>query len=240
MDPLFKVETLKWGTSPYPNRAVYLALHQDYSEDPVFLKDPPSEEKCASVILNRLLKGKSLHAGPLEHPVLLLNFAYFPHSVMQQMRTHRNVSFDVQSNRYSGQRIVDVLSGKYDIEEVFYLRPIGEYTDRSGKKYEYLNSHRQADLDRCYSACGHYRARIREGFSEEHARGMIPFDVRQHWVMSANARALMHLLDMRWPADAQLEAQQLSQLMFDEFRKWMPEVAVWYLEKRARKSMLSF
>lgn len=53
---------------------------------------------------------------------------------MQQARTHRvGVSFDVQSFRYTGNQFIDVLEGKKDIEDVFYLRPVGYYTDRQGK-----------------------------------------------------------------------------------------------------------
>ena len=70
--------------------------------------------------------------------------------------------------------------------------------DRQGKRYEYTHAQRQQDLEWCLTACRRYQERIQQGFSEEHARGLIPFDVRQHWVLSANVRSLMHLLDLRW------------------------------------------
>jgi thymidylate synthase (FAD) len=159
---------------------------------------------------------------------------------MQQLRTHRvGISFDVQSFRYSGNRIVDVVEGRRQVEEVFYLRPVGSYTDRHGSKYEYTQEHRNFDLDYCFQAAILYRQRLLDGFSEEHARGLIPFDVRQHWVMSVNARSLMHLLDLRWKKDAQLECQQFCDLLFPHFQVWMPEVADWYLENRAKKARLA-
>ena len=58
-------------------------------------------------------------------------------------------SFDVQSFRYTGSRIVDVAEGKKDVEDVFYLRPVGKYTNRQGKRYFYSQQQRQEDLEWC-------------------------------------------------------------------------------------------
>ncbi|TAD80281.1 MAG: FAD-dependent thymidylate synthase [Oscillatoriales cyanobacterium] len=143
------------------------------------------------------------------------------------------------SFRYSGMRILDVLSGKRTVEEIFYLRPVGDYSDRQGKKYFYSPAQRQADLDWCLAACQRYQQRIQEGLSEEHARGLIPFDVRQHFVMSCNARSLMHILDLRAKADAQLEIQRLCDLLMGHFKQWMPQVADWYETNRLGKARLS-
>ncbi|MGB3766798.1 MAG: FAD-dependent thymidylate synthase, partial [Phormidesmis sp.] len=143
------------------------------------------------------------------------------------------------SFRYTGSRIIDVANGKTDVEDVFYLRPVGAYSDRQGKKYDYTETLRQEDLDWCRKGCAHYKTRIDQGFSEEHARGLIPFDVRQHWVVSANARSLMHLLDLRWKADAQLEAQKLCEAIWPHFQAWVPAVANWYETNRLKKARLS-
>lgn len=143
------------------------------------------------------------------------------------------------SFRYTGQRIVDVVDGNRDVEEVFYLRPLGFYSDRQGKKYEYTTEARQQDLDWCLEASRRYKQRIEQGFAEEHARGLIPFDIRQHWVMSANVRSVMHLLDLRWKADAQLEAQKLCEEIWPHFQAWVPAIAAWYEENRLKKAKLS-
>jgi thymidylate synthase (FAD) len=143
------------------------------------------------------------------------------------------------SFRYTGQRIIDVVEGKRDLEEVFYLRPLGDYTDRQGKRYDYTEDLRQQDLDWCMAGCKRYADRISQGFSEEHARGLIPFDVRQHWVLSANTRSLMHLLDLRWKLDAQLEAQQLCELIWVHFKAWVPSIADWYETTRLKKARLA-
>jgi thymidylate synthase (FAD) len=246
MDKLFRVEVIE--ATPNPQQVIRVAMGQDYSEDFIYDffgmgRNPtqmPSEKMCGEVIVKNLLKGGRGHYGPLEHPSITFNVGWFPHSTMQQMRTHRvGVSFDVQSFRYTGSRIIDVVNGKREVEEVFYLRPLGLYTDRQGKKYEYNAEQRQQDIGWCLEASRRYKQKIEMDFSEEHARGLIPFDVRQHWVMSANVRSLMHLLDLRWKADAQLECQQLCDLIWPHFREWVPEISEWYEENRAKKARLA-
>lgn len=239
-DPHFQVETIK--STPNPQQVCWLAMHQDYAEDFVWEERDraPEETKAGEKVIKNLLAGGKGHWGPLEHPQIILNVGYFPHSAMQQLRTHRvGVSFDVQSGRYTSQRVLDVLEEKRNVEEVFYLRPLGYYTNRKGKKYYYTEEERNADLEWCMMACERYTNKINEGFAEEHARGIIPFDIRQHFVLSCNARSLMHLLDLRWKKDAQPEIQQLSELMFDKFNEWMPQIAEWYQETRAKKAKLS-
>jgi len=239
MDPHFRVEVI--SKTPEPQRVIHAALSQDYAEDFVF--DRPqelTEDQCGESVVKNLLKGGRGHFGPLEHPQIVLNCGFFPHSTMQQIRTHRvGLSFDVQSFRYTGSRILDVATGKTDVEDVFYLRPVGEYRDREGKHYEYSEIERSFDLQYCVTACELYKRKIDHGMAEEHARGLIPFDVRQHWVLSANARSLMHLLDLRMQKSAQLEAQQLCELIWPHFEAWVPAIARWYKEKRMWKPRLS-
>ncbi|EKQ70776.1 thymidylate synthase (FAD) [Leptolyngbyaceae cyanobacterium JSC-12] len=236
----FTVEVI--AQTPNPQQVIYAAMHQDYAENFVWDERDrfPTEEKCGAVIVKNLLAGNRGHYGPLEHPQIVFNCGWFPHSTMQQIRTHRvGISFDVQSFRYTGSRIVDVVLGKRDVEEVFYLRPTGTYSDRQGKHYDYTPEQRQQDLEWCLAACHRYTERVQQGFSEEHARGLIPFDVRQHWVMSANVRSLMHLLDLRWKADAQLEAQKLCEAIWPHFQAWVPAIAEWYEGNRLKKARLA-
>lgn len=143
------------------------------------------------------------------------------------------------SFRYTGRRILDVVDGKREVEEVFYLRPLGSYSDRQGKKYEYTAEQRQQDIAWCLEASRRYKEKIDQGFAEEHARGLIPFDIRQHWVMSANVRSLMHLLDLRWKADAQLEAQKMCEAIWPHFQGWVPAISTWYEDNRLKKARLA-
>ncbi|MBD1834061.1 FAD-dependent thymidylate synthase [Cyanobacteria bacterium FACHB-472] len=236
----FRVDVL--AATPNPQQVIWAAMHQDYAEEYVWNgRDRwPDEEQSGELIVKHLLSGDRGHYGPLEHPQITVNVGYFPHSMMQQLRTHRvGVSFDVQSFRYTGQRVVDVVEGKLDIEEVFYMRPVGNYTNRQGKRYFYSEEQRQDDLQWCLDACKHYKKRIDEGLSEEHARSIIPFDARQHFVLSCNVRSLLHLLDLRWKKDAQLEAQKFCELIWVHFEEWTPAIAKWYSDNRAHKAKLA-
>ncbi|TVP62699.1 MAG: FAD-dependent thymidylate synthase [Leptolyngbya sp. LCM1.Bin17] len=180
------------------------------------------------------------------HPVQVVSVEYLGMQTTYDLEVagpwHNFVANGVvvhNSFRYTGQRILDVVDGKREVEEVFYLRPLGFYSDRQGKKYEYTAEARQQDLDWCLEASRRYKNRIEQGFAEEHARGLIPFDIRQHWVMSANVRSLMHLLDLRWKADAQLEAQKMCEAIWPHFQAWVPAIAAWYEENRLKKAKLA-
>ncbi|XHX80838.1 MAG: FAD-dependent thymidylate synthase [Stenomitos frigidus ULC029] len=267
IDPLFRVEVIE--QTPNPQKTIYAALKQDYAE--TFVHDDlfewvdgageyawsgsMTEAKAGEIAIKRLLNGNRGHYGPLEHPQIVLNCGYFPHSVMQQLRTHRHLSFDVQSSRYTGQRLVAAVAAlehiepfpmnkvfaaqKEIIEPLFYLRPVGAYHDRSGKHYDYTELRRNQHVGRCLSALNQYADDIAYGMSEEHARGMIPFDVRQHWVMSMNLRSLMAILLIRGKADAQLEIQQLCHLILPHFEAWAPDIYQWFMENLWQKGRLS-
>lgn len=238
MDPYFRVEVL--ARTEHPQTVCWWAMHTDYSEDFVFDEEPPSERQAGTITVSRLLAGGRGHYGPLEHPSITFNVGYFPHSVMQQARTHRvGVSFDVQSGRYTSKRILDVAAGRRPLESVFYIRPVGSYTDRNGAKYDFPEDARRIDLARCQDAANHYAAQLRAGLSEEHARDLIPYAIRQHFVLTFNLRSLMHFLDLRAKLDAQLEITQLCDLLYPHFQHWAPEIADWYSQHRLHKARLA-
>lgn len=435
---MFRVEVL--SSTPNPQQTIYAAMHTDYSESFVYDETLPSESESGSICVRRLLRGERGHYGPLEHAMIVFNVGWFPHSVMQQARTHRvgcclsgdtvvefghpstgsegetyyrstishlaelwhngrshqqtesdalymqkqigsrnllhlneetgfvqhtrisNIydngpkevwlitledgksikatkdhrvltptgwstfgqlsegseiltasssgsflapmetdmtneqtedwkpcaglshrvttrkkgvackiasivpagientydlevigpfhnfiangivvhnSFDVQSMRYTGERIVRAANNELDIESVFYLRPVGTYHDRQGKKYDYSAAQRAVDLDVCRTAAQRYRDMIEAGFAEEHARGILPFDYRQHFVVSFSLRAALHFLDLRAKADAQLEIKQLCDLMVPHIEAWAPEITGWYMSTRYGRARLA-
>lgn len=238
IDPHFRVEVLHAVKNP--QKLSWQAMHTDYSENFVADEIPPSEAAAGEIIVRRLLAGERGHYGPLEHPSIVFNVGWFPHTVMQQARTHRiGCSWDVQSGRYTSQRILDVISGQRSVEEVFYLRQPGSYTNRQGARYTYTEDARHRDLARCLDAAAHYANQIQDGFAEEHARELIPYAIRQHFVVSFNLRSLMHFADLRAKRDAQLEIQQMCELMLPHFTAWAPAIAGWYIENRLHKARLA-
>jgi thymidylate synthase (FAD) len=156
--------------------------------------------------------------------------------------------------RYTGNRIYEFVTRTKEIcphdhllgspffnelEQLFYVRPTGFYTDRQGKKYEYTREQRREDLLHDYYTAVQYTRKINRGASEEDARGVLSFDFRQHFVVSFSLRALMHFMDLRAKKDAQLEIRQLCELMWPHFEAWTPEVADWYLARRWGKARLA-
>lgn len=240
LDPLFRVALV--AATPNPQQCVWAAAHQDYAEE--FVADSragwPCERKAGQIAVKRLLAGDRGHYGPLEHAQIVLNVGWFPHSVMQQARTHRvGVSFDVQSMRYTGQRIIDAANGVRELEDVFYLRPVGNYRDRNGANYFYSEEERTTDLTLCALASKRYAELILKGMAEEHARGILPFDYRQHFVVSFSLRAFLHFLDLRAKLDAQPEIRALCDLMLPHLDSWVPQIAAYYREKRLHRARLA-
>lgn len=213
--------------TPNPQSAVYLALHSCYSLEPA-ITCSLSETIAGEIIVKRLLAGNRGHYSPLEQVSITFNCAYVPHSAVAQLTRHRHVSFSVQSFRYTAP-----IRGT-DIEDVVYLRPAGTYQDRQGNKIQYTEELRAKDKAIAQTAFDHYCDLIDLGFAPEHARGILPYDLRQHFMCTFNARALLEVIKLRHKADAQLEIQKLSDLFLKEFDIWMPAVATWFREKQLK------
>ena len=239
MDKHFTVDVI--SQTPCPQQSIWAAAKQDYSEDYIIdsRNEWPDETECGQWIIEHLLKGGRGHWGPLEHVKIQFAAGWFPHSVMQQIRTHRHLSFDVQSGRFTGKRVIDVANGDRDTEEAFYCRPPGDYTDRKGKKYTRTKQDSDEFYRWCVLASLRYRTQIEQGFSEEDARGALPFDIRQHWVVSANLRALCHLLTIRGKGDVQLEARQFCELVLPHFKAWTPEVYSYFEQHQWKRGRLA-
>lgn len=236
MQPPFRVERV--AATECPQQLIYIALHNDYSEDFVASTTLP-EDYCGEVAVKRLLQGGKGHWGPLEHPQLTLALKA-DHNTLMQLRTHRvGISFDVQSMRYSGARIESVAAGQAPIEDVFYVRPPGKYRDRQGDPYEWTEDDVEESMAMSLSSAIDY-TRLRErGVAEEHARGVLITNYYQNAIVSANLRTWLHLLDVRLKADAQFEVRCLMELVAAQVQRWVPEIYSWYSEHRSRKALLA-
>lgn len=223
---------------PIPEQVIYQAAKCDYSETPIHEREIPSPSDCGKWVVDTLLK--SSHFGPLEHPSITFSVAGYVHSVMVQGRTHRiGNSWDCQSSRYTGKRILKVANREIDIEDVFYVRPVGFYTNRQGKKYVWEEEHRQRKLGRILSECEEYADYYNQGMAEEHIRDYLPQAIRQNFVVSFNLRSVLHFLDMRSKLDAQLEIQALCLQFAEHLSKWSPNVWKYYEETRLYKGKIS-
>lgn len=236
MDEYFKIKTLSATAKPFD--LVYMALHQCYSGETV--DSVPEGLGTAQICIDRLLNGNRGHWGCFEHPSITLGCYGFPHSVMVQARTHRvGVSFDAQSGRYTGENVIKLANGELKAKEIFYTRPSGSYCDRHGKQFEWTDLDVASFYGHCESSSWHYADLLELGVSEELARGSLPYEQRQNFIMTVNARSLMHMLDLRSKKNAQVEIQWFSELLLQELQTWMPELAEYYARKRYGKALLA-
>ena len=234
------LKVVKLQSYPIPEQVIWQAAKGDYSEAPVHDLHPPSPSECGKWVVESLLANERGHWGPLEHPQITFSCSGFVHSVIVQARTHRiGITWDVQSQRYTGKRVLKVASGELDVEKVFYIRPCGFYTNRLGKKYEVTESWRLIQRDHIVQACKSYAYDYENGMAEEHIRDHLPQCIRQNFVGSFNLRSVLHFLDLRSKLDAQIEIQALCEALTPELKLWTPNIWNYYEEKRLHKARLS-
>lgn len=226
--------------TPDAERVAWEGMHQCYSEKAVAEENWREDINYGAAVVKHLLAGDRGHYSPLEHNAITFNVVGFPHVVMQQYRTHRTgISFSVQSTRYTGARIIESINGHRSFDEVFYVRKAGEYAGRAGK-YDITEDEVNDMVGLMSEAAMLYDRLVTTfGYDSEAARYVIPYSIRQNFVMTVNARSLMHLLDLRHKPDAELESRELAHMMLNAFRDWMPNVCQWYEEKRLNKGRLA-
>lgn len=235
-DPYFKVKIV--GKTPNPGFASYIAMHTCYAEgnaleDSLALQAKSSDEKLSQLVIDKCLKQG--HNGIIEGSYINFHVQGFPHSVVVQARTHRHLEFNVQSQRYTGQRVIQVAEGSLDPEEVFYVRPIGTYHNRQGEKVEYTQEMRDADLAFCVVSADHYRHNRSTGIPEEQARDQLVQGVRQNFTFSGSLRSIFHFINLRGAADAQPEIQTLCYHLKDHLYTWDPVITDWYFTKHKKR-----
>jgi len=199
---------------------------------------------CATVSTGALIVRRNykvaICGNCLEHPGITFSVSGYVHNVMVQARTHRvGISFDVQSQRYTGKRVVKVAEGELPVDEVFYSRPPGYYTNRKGKKYEWTQEDYDDEMNWYLEGCKRYATKYKKGMCEEHIRDGLAQGIRQNFVVSFNLRSVLHIIDLRAKLDAQLEIQALCEQMTPIVKEWAPNVWKYYEEKRLYRAKLS-
>lgn len=228
--------------TPNPEELVCRAARGDYSSDWVG-PDVPFEEVMETVEGDTLQEKKetlmdhlmrSGHWGPFEHPSATFAVKGVSRSCMAQLTRHRHASFDVMSLRYVK------LSGEQDLEDAFVYPETfeaEEVVSREGMEEIDMPAEERRELaDEVYQTCiDAYTDLVDAGVPKEDARMLLPLGTRVNMTFSMNARALMHLLDMRMKADAQWEVRRLSRRVLEECKEWMPYTFETYEEKHPSK-----
>jgi thymidylate synthase (FAD) len=229
-------------STPNPEELVCRAARGDYSSDWVG-RDVPFEEVMEPVdgdglqektetLMDHLMR--SGHWGPFEHPSATFAVKGVSRSCMAQITRHRHASFDVMSLRYVE------LSGEQELGEAFVYPETfeaEEVVSREGMEEIGMSADERRELaDEVYQQCiDAYTDLVDAGVPKEDARMLLPLGTRVNMTFSMNARAVMHLLDMRLKADAQWEVRNLSRRVLEECKEWMPYTFEKYEEQHPNK-----
>lgn len=233
------MQATKLEATNEPQRLIWLAAHTCYSPT-VDITCNLSEYRAGQAVVDNLLKGGKGHWSPLEQAHISLHLAYVPHDLMQQLTRHRLLSFSVQSLRYTSKQFEAYDETPEALNRLVYFRQADtRYVGRDGSKYAYTREMLFEDMSTAHFAIKSYQRNVLAGMSPEHARGLLPFNIRQHLVAGGNLRAWLHVLDLRLKADAQPEIQQLCNQVTDVLSGWCPQVLQWYKDNRSGKALLS-
>lgn len=180
-------------------------------------------------LLDHLMR--SGHYGPFEHPTATFAVRGISRACMAQLTRHRHASFDVMSLRY-----VDLSKDGSGTDQFAYPDSFTEeeVVSREGVEEISLSADERTEIaDTVYTTCLEaYSDLVEAGVPKEDARMLLPIGTKINLTFTMNARALMHLLDMRLKADAQWEIRQLSKRVLEECKEWMPYTFERYDENR--------
>ena len=252
------------------NGLAWLNAHRCYSEKASIVDNPPSylpksEAEAGEKLLGQILKPG--HFGVLEGFYMGFEVCNFPHDVMVQHRTHRLAEYNVQSQRYSGQRVLELVnwykqnlssrekaylarhyissSPKTDeflvlLESIFYTRPCGVYPNSGSKPFTVTKEQRIESLLFDFATALTYYKEVNDwGYAPEVARQRLAQSIRQGYTFSCSFRSLLHLLDLRSPKNAQWEIRKLAEAVFQLLQVESPEITTWYSKYRLGKQNLS-
>ena len=234
-DPHFHIDICPFASSPSPEKAIWDSQHHCVSEDAQNSKIPETAESAGNGIIKHQLKHE--HWGVLNQAFVKLRCYGFPHSAIAQITRHQDSHFLVQSMRYTGERLLK--ADLENLEDIFYLRPAGMYRDRAGNTYDYTGLEREDDKGLIYAALLRYQDAVNDGMPMEMARGKLPYDFRQDFVIAGTVEAVFHWLDQRTKENAQLEVYTLAWMALEVLKRWSPTFFQWYEENRAGKARLA-
>lgn len=175
------------------------------------------------------------HWGPFEHPQATVAIEGVTRVVTHQIVRHRHFTYDQQSFRYV--ELDDIDPSADDLFEYFQLPEFkGEDydVDREGvhdiEDMEYVKRYYRG----AYSWSVYYYQQLLEiGVPREQARKVLPMGIKTNIVMSGNARAWMHILNVRTKGNVQGETKRCADTILDRLEDWMP-----YTFKKYREDVL--
>lgn len=207
-----------------PDHVAALAARGDYMEDSLVDtsidealegvktdSDEYDREEALRTIHERLLRRG--HFGPYEHAQAFFVVEGVSRVCMAQMRTHRHLSFDVQSMRYVNFDDAEMVTPESYEDAIVTTEEV---------EYDYVESGEGITDAVMSEQVRLYNELVDEGVPEEDARMVLPLGTKVNLSFSANARSLMHIIDMRAAGDAQWEAIDFAEQVLEEAHEWAP------------------
>jgi thymidylate synthase (FAD) len=233
-DKKFIVEIDEDASSPRPDVAIWRGQKACVSE--TFNMECKVPSNCSDIIIRKQLGPK--HFSVLRKAFVSFCCSGFPHSVIAQITRHQDAGHLVQSFRYTGENFIKVHLHEISLDDVFYMRPVGQHSSRNGT---YTRTQEMNDLriEHIKEACRIYNEEIKAGVPFEDARDIMPYGYRQNFDLSGDLQAIWHILDQRTLEDSQAEIRVLAEMILECLDKWCPELTAWYRKHRYKKNLLA-
>lgn len=188
-----------------------------------------TEAKMIAFIEKQLSRG---HYGPAEHPQITFAVEGVSRVTMAQITRHRLMSFDVQSMRYVDfSEDKEVVTPRSLEDPEHFTRETGT-VDMSEHTRKRMNAVYAEQVEQSVEA---YENMVEAGVPKEDARFILPLGTTVNMTFSGNARTFMHVFNLRQKANAQWEIRELSDMLAEELKEWMPHSFNWYDENKPHK-----
>jgi thymidylate synthase (FAD) len=241
-DPHFKFSLDKDGCSPYAINSIWRAQNVCVNENwpmnkPEYVPSAPTE-----AVIKHNLKPK--HWSVLRFGYAVIHYSGFPNYAVMQLVRHQDSAHLVQSQRYTGERLLKV-NPKFnfnEIESLFYLRKSNKIVSRNGIKNIDTKEYGKflADTARfIHFGVIEYQKYKKLKYPEDVIRPLISPAIRQNGVIAGSFQDLFHMLDQRTLADTSLECQAMAKGIFEQLFVLEPELMEFYRRTRYAKAILS-
>lgn len=196
---ILRVELL--GYTPNPQEIVALAAKLCYSSADIdSLKQGVLSREQSKFITKLSEMG---HLSPVEHAVFTFGVEGVSRSLLAQITRHRIASFSVKSQRYVSERSKG--------EKTFnYVIPAG--IERLGQEHIEKFKTQMSLIQKWYDEWLEVLGNGKEA-SNEDARFVLPNACETKFIVSMNARELMHFFNLRCCQRAQWEIRELANQM---------------------------
>ncbi|MFY9176009.1 MAG: FAD-dependent thymidylate synthase [Caldicoprobacterales bacterium] len=205
-----KVKLLRY--TPEPEKAIAMAAKLCYSAADIDELAQDIEEKDQANFLQKLMDMG--HLSPVEHASFIFGVEGVSRSLLAQITRHRIASFSVKSQRYVSQKSQGESTFNYIIPPS--IKELGdEYIEKFDKQMQQI----QKWYDDWIEVLGNQGEK-----SNEDARFVLPNAAETKFVVTMNARELLHFFSLRCCNRAQWEIRILATEMLRQVKEIAPNL----------------